>query len=165
MVAWRDVADSAPEFAARVQQRFDVHKHKTMATLRKDGSPRISGIEVQFIAGELWFGSMAGAMKALDLRRDPRFALHGPSVDADENDPAAWGGDAKLSGLAIELTDQAEIEAAFRAMGAEPGQYDDSHVFKVDIHEVVLTRVGDPADHLVIELWRPDTGLRRFERK
>jgi hypothetical protein len=165
MVAWRDVADSAPDFAARVRERFDAHKHKTLATLRKDGSPRISGIEAQFIEGELWFGSMPGALKALDLRRDPRFALHGPSPDPDESDPSAWPGDAKLSGLAVELTDQAEIEAAFRAMGAEPGQYDDSHVFKADIQEIVLTRLGDPADHLVIELWRPGAGVRRFERK
>jgi hypothetical protein len=165
MVAWRAVAESAPEFAARVRQRFDEHKHKTMATLRRDGSPRISGIEAQFVDGELWFGSMSGAVKALDLRRDPRFALHGPSVDADEDDPAAWGGDAKLSGRAVEITDPARVEAAFRAMGAEPGQHAGSHLFKADIEEVVLTRVGDPPDHLVIELWRAGSGLRRFERE
>jgi hypothetical protein len=165
MVAWRAVAESAPEFAARVQQRFETHKHKTLATLRRDGSPRISGIETQFVDGDLWFGSMPGAVKALDLRRDPRFALHGPSVDPDDSDPAAWGGDAKLSGRAVEITDPAEAAAAFRAMGADPEQFAGSHVFKADIDEVVLTRVGDPADHLVIELWRPGAGLRRFERK
>jgi hypothetical protein len=165
MVAWRAVAESAPEFAARVQQRFDAHKHKTLATLRADGSPRISGIEAQFVAGDLWFGSMSGAVKALDLRRDPRFALHGPSEDPGEDDPAAWAGEAKLSGRAVEITDPAQVDAAFRAMGADPGQYADSHLYKADIEEVVLTRVGDPPDHLVIELWRAGAGLRRFERK
>ena len=55
----------------------------------QDGAPRISGIEAQFLGGELWFGSMAGARKALDLRRDPRFALHSGSADPGE-DPAAW---------------------------------------------------------------------------
>ena len=41
---------------------------------------------------------------------------------------------------------------------------DDSHRFLVDIREVVLTKVGTPPDHLVIESWRPDTGLRRRQR-
>lgn len=165
MAAWRDVVASAPEFAEQVQQRFDAHKHKTMATLRRDGSPRISGIEVQFKDGELWFGSMAGARKALDLRRDPRFALHGPSVDPDADDPAAWGGDAKLSGRAVEITDRDQVAAALQAEGADPAEFGDSHLFRVDIDEVVLTRVGDPPDHLDIQLWRPGAGLQRFERK
>jgi hypothetical protein len=34
----------------------------------------------------------------------------------------------------------------------------------VDVTEVVLTRVGDPPDHLVIELWREGQGLRRTRR-
>jgi hypothetical protein len=120
MATWAEVSSAEPVFAARVRDRFDLHKHKTIATLRKDGSPRISGIEATFIGGDLWFGSMPAALKALDLRRDPRFALHGPSIDAGQDDPSAWGGDAKLSGLAVEVTDQAEIARLFRAMGAGP---------------------------------------------
>ena len=165
MVTWAQVSVEEPEFAARVQGRFNTHKHKTLATLRKDGSPRISGIEATFADGELWFGSMPGALKALDLRRDPRFALHSPSVDADEGDPSAWGGDAKLSGLAVEITDPVEIEAVLRARGLDVDAFRDSHLFRTDIQEVVLTRVGDPTDHLVIELWREGEELRRFMRK
>ena len=59
--------------------RLDAHTHKTLATLRKDGSPRISGIECWEIDGDLWMGSMARAVKALDLQRDPRYALHSGS--------------------------------------------------------------------------------------
>ena len=164
MATWAEVSSAEPVFAARVRDRFDLHKHKTIATLRKDGSPRISGIEATFIGGDLWFGSMPAALKALDLRRDPRFALHGPSIDAGQDDPSAWGGDAKLSGLAVEVTDQAEIARLFRAMGADPGDHQGSHLFRADVREVVLTRVGEPADHLVIELWREGEDLRRFER-
>lgn len=165
MVAWKECAESAPEFAARVLALFDAHKHKTMATLRRDGSPRISGIEVQFAAGELWFGSMPGSLKALDLRRDPRFALHSATVEVDESDPSAWGGDAKLSGRAVDVTDPEQVGAALRAIGTDPDDYGDSHLFRVDVGEVVLTRVGEPADHLVIELWQVGEELRRFERK
>ena len=57
-----------------MRRLFDAHRHKTMATLRADGSPRISGIEATFDDGELTFGSMAHTRKGADLRRDPRFA-------------------------------------------------------------------------------------------
>ncbi|SEG92375.1 Pyridoxamine 5'-phosphate oxidase [Thermomonospora echinospora] len=162
MASWREVTESAPEFAGKVRELMDAHKHKTIATLRRDGSPRISGIEADFVGDELWFGSMPGALKALDLRRDPRFALHSASV-APPDDPSAWPGDAKFSGHAIEVTDRAELEAMFQARGLDAAQFADSHFFRADIHEVVLTRVA--GDHLDIDLWRADQGLRRFERK
>ena len=53
MASWTEFSAAAPELAERVKKRFDAHKHKTMATLRKDGSPRISGTEVEFRDGEL----------------------------------------------------------------------------------------------------------------
>ncbi len=46
MASWQDVENAEPEFAARIRRIFDAHKHKTLATLRADGSPRLSGIEV-----------------------------------------------------------------------------------------------------------------------
>ncbi len=70
-----------PEFAARFLRLFEAGKHKTMATLRRDGSPRISGTETQFKQGELWLGSMTKAVKAADLLRDGRVAVHGPTTD------------------------------------------------------------------------------------
>ncbi|WP_250548443.1 pyridoxamine 5'-phosphate oxidase family protein [Pseudonocardia sp. H11422] len=100
MTSWNDVERAEPEFAARVRSIFDAHKHKTIATLRADGSPRISGIEIQFADGELTFGSMPGARKGADLLRDPRFALHSASVDPPEGAPAGWTGDAKIAGRA-----------------------------------------------------------------
>src|SRR3954467_11068882 len=98
MARWREIESSEPAFAERVKARFDAHKHKTMATLRKDGSPRISGTECRFEDGELWIGSMWKAGKALDLQRDPRFAMHSATVDPDD-----WGGEAKIAGTAEEI--------------------------------------------------------------
>jgi hypothetical protein len=162
MVRWSEVAAAEPGFAGRVRALFDAHKHKVLATLRKDGSPRVSGVEVEFTDdGTLWLGSMDGAMKALDLRRDPRMALHAGSPDPPD-DPTTWAGDAKLSGRAIEVTDPAEIASYVTAAGDPPGPF---HLFRVDVSDVVLTRVGDPSDHLVIEFWREGAGLRRVERR
>src|SRR5258708_12486320 len=74
-----------------------------MATLRRDGSPRISGTEIEFADGQLGIGSMPGAVKALDLRRDPRVAIHGPTEDPPELNSAGWKGEAKIAGTATEV--------------------------------------------------------------
>ena len=76
MATWDDLARAEPEFARLVQDRFNSHKHKMLATLRRDGSPRLTGIEATFANGQLWLGMMPDSLKALDLRRDPRLALH-----------------------------------------------------------------------------------------
>ena len=109
MARWERIEAEEPEFAARARERFDAGVHKTIATLRADGSPRISGIEASFLAGDLWFGSMPGARKAADLIRDPRFALHSASED-----PPGWSGDAKLSGRAIEIGEGKSATATWR---------------------------------------------------
>lgn len=149
MAWWEDFVVAEPEFAERVRSRFMVRKHATMATLRKDGSPRISGTEVDFEDGGLWLGSMPGAMKALDLRRDPRLALHCPTEDTPEDDPSSWEGDAKIAGRAHEVND--------------PAESDEAHRFRVEITEVVLTRVD--GDMLVIETWHPGRALERRTRR
>jgi hypothetical protein len=157
MATWSEIEAAAPELAGRARAVFDAHKHKLLATLRRDGSPRISGIEATIADGELWLGMMPGSRKALDLRRDPRLALHSASDDPPD-DPATWAGDAKLSGRAVEVDDPALLER----LGA--GDQADAHLFRVDITELVHTRVGDPADHLVIDLWREGAGLRQMRR-
>jgi hypothetical protein len=167
MARWDDVVADAPEFAEEVGRLFDAHRHKTVATLRRDGSPRISGIEATFHDGDLWLGMMPGSLKARDLQRDPRMALHSATVDPP-GDPTAWEGDAKLTGRAEEITDRDTLEA-FRSAtgsGSEGGQEPpgDFHLFRIDLREVVLTRVGDPPDHLVIALWREGEGLVRMQR-
>ena len=151
MTAWQDVERAEPEFAQRVRALFEAHRHKTIATLRADGAPRISGIEAVFQDGELVFGSMAKARKAADLRRDPRFALHSATVDPVEGSEAQWPGEAKISG---------------RAIAAGPiTEGPDGDRFHVDIAEVVHTHLNEDATMLVIEWWMPTHGLRRIERE
>jgi hypothetical protein len=58
MASWGEFETEQPALAANVRERFDVRKHKTLATLRADGSPRISGIEVEFSDGEIFLGMM-----------------------------------------------------------------------------------------------------------
>ena len=156
MASWSDVEAAATELAARARDIFDAHKHKTLATLRRDGSPRISGTEVEFADGEMWLGSMWKSVKALDLERDPRFALHSGSED-----PSAWTADAKVAGRVEEVMDP-ERKAMVLGEAAPP---DRAHVFRLDITEVVVIGVGDPRDHLVIESWHEGRGVKRRERR
>jgi hypothetical protein len=72
VASWAEFETASPDLASRVRALLASRKHLTMATLRRDGSPRISGTEIEFADGQLRIGSMPGAVKALDLRRDPR---------------------------------------------------------------------------------------------
>jgi hypothetical protein len=150
VTSWQDVEQAEPEFAQRVRGLFDAHRHKTIATLRADGAPRISGIEAAFEDGELTFGSMPHSRKGADLRRDPRFALHCAPVDPVEGSEAMWPGEAKISGRAI-LTGP--------TTGGPEGD-----AFRADIESVVHTHLNDAATMLVIDWWTPAHGLRRIER-
>ena len=150
MARWADVCGEVPEFAASVQAAFARNTHMTLATLRRDGSPRISGTEIRFDDGEVIVGMMPRSRKALDLLRDPRVAIHGPTVDPPE-ESREWTGESKLAGRAIEVP------------SADPD--DDSHTFRIDIDEVVFTHLNDAGDRLVIESWHPGRGLEVVERE
>ncbi len=154
MPAWTVIAQSEPDFAVRVRKLMDWGRHKTIATLRADGSPRISGIECEFTDNDLRFGSMPGARKGADLRRDPRFALHGPTSHPEEGKENLWPGEAKIAGRAILVppTDEGVSDQT------------DGEMFVADIYEVVLTRLNPEATKLVIETWTHDRGLRVVER-
>jgi hypothetical protein len=147
MASWAEFEAAAPDFAFRVRALMSSRKHLTMATLRRDGSPRISGTEISFVDGQVEIGSMPNAVKALDLRRDPRVAIHGPTEDPPADHPAGWQGESKVAGLAVEV---------------ESGN--DAHRFVIDIQEAVVTHLNEAGDHLVIESWNPNRGYRSIER-
>ncbi|MBO0682884.1 MAG: pyridoxamine 5'-phosphate oxidase family protein [Candidatus Dormibacteraeota bacterium] len=152
MAAWHEIERDAPDFARRVRERFEAGRHKTIATLRRDGAPRISGIELQFEDGHMTFGMSGGSLKLLDVRRDPRVAIHSPSLDPPE-DGATWGGDAKLAGRAVEMPPPAD------------NPFEGAGFFRLDITEAVLTYLGgSPPDHMVIESWHAGRGWRRQTR-
>ena len=155
MASWHEVEAEAPALAEAVRARFDAHRHMTLATLRQAGtlwvSPRISGIEVAFVDGELWFGGWADSRKVIDLRRDARFALHSGTADAE-----FWPGDANVAGRAVAISDPATIAAVVGASGGEPST--NSSLFREDLSEVALTRLAEPPDHLVVKFWRMGQG-------
>ncbi len=146
MASWAEFAAAEPEFASRVRKLMRSRKHLTMATLRRDGSPRISGTEVQFTGEHMQIGSMPRAVKAMDLRRDARVAIHGPTHDPTQG--GRWRGEAKIAGRAVEIPTDG-----------------DGHAFRIDIEEAVITRLNEVGNRLVIESWNPGLGYRVAERE
>ena len=164
MASWEEFEREAPELAARALEFLAAGKHKTIATLRKDGSPRISGTEADVVNGDLWFGSMLNALKAKDLLRDGRFALHSASPS-----PPDWEGDAKVAGVAEEVDDDAAKRALRAAGGQEAADGEEDplgewHLFRADIQEVVVVALNPERTKMVIESWHEGRGVTRRER-
>jgi hypothetical protein len=161
VASWSEVEAAASELAALVRGRFQAHGLGLLATLRLDGSPRISGIEPLFALEELWLGMMPESRKAADLLQDNRFALHSATIDKQVTE-----GDAKLSGRAIEVTDEATVERyldQFKAQvgsGPPPGPF---HLFRADVREMSMVRPD--GDHLDIDWWRAGDRVRHLDRR
>ncbi|MDA3644646.1 pyridoxamine 5'-phosphate oxidase family protein [Saccharopolyspora indica] len=157
MSTWQEFAERTPELAARVRARLEAFQHHVLATLRRDGAPRVSGTEVAWRGPDLVFGSMPGSRKAVDLQRDGRFALHAnPGAPED----MMGGVDVKLAGRAVEVTGD-EHRAWVEEVGPPSP---DSHLFRLDLTEVTTTGVAEDQTHLVITRWTPTEGVRIFKR-
>ncbi|MCX4764437.1 pyridoxamine 5'-phosphate oxidase family protein [Streptomyces sp. NBC_01275] len=154
-VNWAAFVAVEPEFAGIVEARFGAFTHHVLATLRRDGSPRTSGLEVRFLGGELWLGMMPGSLKVLDLRRDPRFALQANLGEGT----GMGGGDVRIAGRAVEAADGAAKAAYVKEV--EPPQ--PFHLFRTELTEVVRTYVEDDT-YLVAQVWTPGESVRTLKR-
>lgn len=163
MATWSEVAAEVPDLAARSQARFEATGLALVATLRRDGSPRISGVEPLFGHGEVWLGMMSDSRKAIDLQRDGRCALHAATADKDVKD-----GDAKLSGTAVQVDDEAthaRYRAAFtEATGDDLSGFGAFPLFRIDVRDLVLISVTPERDALHIEHWSPEAGYTLTRR-
>ncbi|WP_026874327.1 pyridoxamine 5'-phosphate oxidase family protein [Jiangella gansuensis] len=156
MATWRQFEDEAPDLARIARAQLTATKHHVLATLRADGAPRVSGTEVHIDGDDLTLGSMLGAMKARDLRRDPRYALHSNPGDGSMTAP-----DVKITGRAVEV-DEAAL-AAHRAerpdLPSEP-----FHLFRLEIDDVAVAGLNDTRTGMLIRWWRPGQPVRSSTR-
>ena len=153
-MSWQAFEASAPDLAHQIAARFASHQHGVMATLRRDGSPRLSGMEIPIRDGQLWLAIGPTSRKAQDLARNGAFALH----SAPDNEEMLLG-DARIDGIARPASDS-EFEtfcAGNRFAIDDPSKI---AVFVAEITGAYLARVSDA--RLLVETWSPDGGLRQF---
>jgi hypothetical protein len=164
MIPWSQFAKEAPETETVFRRRLDATGLALMATLRADGSPRISPLEPQVLDERLWLGMMPGSTKTNDLRRDPRLCLHTATADKDVAD-----GDAKLWGRAVLVGEPDERhvfaaavkEATGNDIEAMPGGFD---LWWVDLTGASSLVLGDDKQHLRITSWTPGEPERITKR-
>src|SRR6478736_5889352 len=110
MITFSQLEASAPDVAAPIRERLSATGLAILGTLRADGSPRVSPIEVTLHDGHLFVGMMPGSRKALDIERDPRISLLTPVADKDD-----LAGEGKLFGELRTVEDLDQIAAVFHA--------------------------------------------------
>ena len=158
MVDWGEFAREAPQ----ISEVF-VRRHKAtgnlcfLATLRSDGSPRISPMEPTIFEGRLVLVGMPNTTKFRDLGRDPRFSLHTATID-----PHLGDGDAKVWGEARNVQDP-ELHARFAeelfksfGMDLRGEKFDPFYVADLAGASSVEIRDGQ----LTITIWKPGEGER-----
>jgi hypothetical protein len=158
MVEWQEFAAEAPRIAEVFVRRHAATGNLCLlATLRPDGSPRISPMEPRIFEGRLVLVGMPNTAKFRDLARDPRFELHTATVDTQVSD-----GDAKVWGEARNVQDE-ELHARFaedlfRESGFDlRGQrFDPFYVAVLEGASSVEFRDGQ----LTITTWKPGQGER-----
>jgi hypothetical protein len=159
-VRWHEFAAAAPELAGLGEERLRDRELCLLGTLRKNGYPRISPVEPEFVDGELMLGLMWQSPKALDLLRDPRCVVH--SVVSDR---AGTEGDFKLYGQAVSVDDP-QVRARYREtvkarIDWEPEE-PNYHLLAIDVESAGFVVFGKDRFGLA---WDPKRGLRRWKQR
>jgi hypothetical protein len=128
MVRWAEFEREAPELARVGRERIEQHGFMLLGTVRRDGTARISPVEVRIVAGQFVLCLVRTSTKLADVRRDPRVLLHSPMLHSDDpND------EYKLRGRLVVVEDAALRDAA--ALWEPPPEFD---VYSLDVESVAF---------------------------
>ncbi|OZF26192.1 pyridoxamine 5'-phosphate oxidase family protein [Rhodococcus sp. 14-2483-1-2] len=140
MATWADFERDRPELAGLIRARFEQGRDHVLATLRADGSPRVSGIEIAFLDGEIQLGMMHGSRKLADIQRDPRVALHAATLTAAGTDGMPV--DAKLSGQAEIYVDRIDED------------HPDAAQLRIDLSHASYIQVDPDTGAMKVDTWQ-----------
>ena len=138
---WSAIAASEPALGAVAFDRLIKPGVLLAGTVRRDGSPRISGVEPLVMDGDLWLSMMRTSAKAMDLARDRRILLHSIVTGPE---PAA---EVKVRGTVRAEDDHAVQRRYAAAVSAQIGWRPvagEFTLFVVDVEDV--TYIGHDAD-------------------
>ncbi len=138
---WEEFKKVSPVMAALGEERFNRTGLVIVATIRKDGWPRISPVEPLIADGHLYLGMMWQSRKAQDLLRDPRCTVNTIVSNRDGSE-----GDFKIYGFAVEIQDlemrQRYSESLHKKIGLKPKERE-YHRFSIDIDHVAFSIIQE----------------------
>lgn len=152
MITYDALHDLAPAITTPITARLTAAGVGLLGTVRRHGGPRVSPIEVAIDDGRLYVGMMPASQKALDVARDPRYALLTPVADRED-----LAGEGKLFGRVEPITDQEHADDLLRA-AAEVAGFDPETIRGSPMFELLVD--GAAWQHLDGEVW--DTLSWRF---
>ena len=78
---WAEIKSRQPRLIEFGHRRLLDPGIVLVATIRRDGTPRLSPVEPYVMDGDLWLSMMWGSTKARDLLRDPRILVRGRRLE------------------------------------------------------------------------------------
>lgn len=156
---WLEMAARQPHLAELGRRRLVEPGVVLVATIRRDGTPRLSPVEPYILDADLWLSMLWRSTKARDLARDPRILVHNAITSRDGGE-----GEFKVRGHAIATTDtemqRRYADAVAEALGwrPEPGRF---HLYAVDIDEITFIRYDDATGDQFVARWPEGTEFVR----
>ena len=148
---WSMVEEQQPRLAAASRQRLIEPGVVLVATIRRDGTPRLSPVEPFLLDGELWLSMMPTSRKASDLDRDPRVLVHSVIVSRDGGE-----GEFKVRGVARDEPDL-EVQGRYAAAvgpalgwSPTPGSF---RLFAVDVLDITVIRYESETGDQFVTRW------------
>lgn len=138
---WSAIAAGAPALGAVVFDGLIRPGVLLAGTVRRDGSPRISGVEPLVMDGDLWLSMMRTSAKAGDLARDPRIVLHSIVTGPEPAGEVKVRGTVRAEGDRDVRRRYAAAVAAGLGWRPVPGEFT---LFAIDVEDV--TYIGYDAD-------------------
>jgi hypothetical protein len=148
-MSWKDLENDDPELASMGFEKLN-KKIAYLATIKKDGSPRLHPVTAFIGQGMLFTFTEPSSPKIRDLRRDGRYALH-----------CAVGGEGPLieylvSGNAIEVSDPS-IRAQAESIAGSPVVQDDFVLFEYCVMSVLVIEYDEERKPVVCR-WQSVSG-------
>jgi hypothetical protein len=152
-VRWVEIELRQPRLAEIGRRRLLGPGVVLVATIRADGTPRLSPVEPWVMKGDFWLSMLWQSRKAVDLRRDRRILVHSIITSRDGGE-----GEFKLRGHAM-AEQRPEVQARYAAEVAEhlgwsptPGRF---HLFRLDVDQVTFIRYDDATGDQSLASWPP----------
>ncbi len=144
---WEDLSENAPRLAEVAHDRLIKPGVLLVATIRRDGTPRLSPVEPLVFEGDLWLSMMWQSHKAIDLLRDDRILVHSINTTRDGSE-----GEVKLRGRAVAVDDR-DVRAGYcdavSALGWRPEE-PWFHLFRIRVEDLTLIRYAQSGDQQVL---------------